>query len=62
MDVSSIASWSTQMANEKTAVAVEVAMLKKSMDLQEMSVALLLDAVPALPSNPNIGRNVNTTA
>jgi hypothetical protein len=50
------------MANERTAVAVEVAMLKKSMDLQEMSVALLLEAIPALPANPNIGRNVNTTA
>lgn len=62
MDVSSIASWSTQMANEKTAAAVEVAVFKKALDLQEMSVALLLDAVPALPANPNIGRNVNTTA
>jgi len=62
MDVSGIASWSTQMANEKTAVAVEVAMLKKAFDLQEIGLTLLLEAVPALPANPNVGRNVNTTA
>ena len=62
MDVSSIARLSTDMANERTSAAVETAMLKQAIDLQEMVVTQLLEAVPALPANPNIGRNINTTA
>lgn len=62
VSVSGIASLSTEMATEKTQAAVEVAVLKKSMDLQADTAAMLIDAIPALPANPNIGRNVNTTA
>ncbi|MDL2283984.1 YjfB family protein [Oxalobacter sp. OttesenSCG-928-P03] len=62
MDVSSIARLSTDMANERTSVAVGTAVLKQAIDLQEMVVTQLLDAIPALPANPNIGRNINTTA
>ena len=62
VSVSGIASLSTEMATERTAAAVDVAVLKKSMDLQADTAAMLIDAIPALPANPNIGRNVNTTA
>ena len=62
MDVSSIASLSTAMANERTQVAVNVAVLKQSIELQETAAQLLIEAIPPLPANPNIGRNINTTA
>ena len=62
LSVSGIASLSTEMATEKTMAAVEVAVLKKGMDLQADTATALLEAIPALPANPNIGRNVNTTA
>lgn len=62
MDVSSIASLSTAMATEKTGVAVETAVFKQAIDQQEMAAALLLEAIPPLPANPNIGRNINTSA
>jgi hypothetical protein len=63
MDVSGIARLSTDMATEKTSAAVQVAVLKKSMDIQEMAIETLLEtALPPLPANQNIGRTVNTTA
>ncbi|MCM1129135.1 MAG: YjfB family protein [Oxalobacter formigenes] len=62
MSVSGIASLSTEMATERTREAVDVAVLKKSMDLQADTAMALIEAMPALPANPNIGRNVNTTA
>lgn len=62
MDVSSIASLATTMAAEKTDAAVGVTVLKKAIDLQASTAAMLLQALPALPANPNIGRNINTTA
>lgn len=62
MDVSAITSLSTAMANERTEVALGVAVLKKSMDLQSTAAEALIEAIPPLPANPNIGRNINTTA
>ena len=62
MDVSQIASLATDMATAKTADAVNVTMLKKVLDIQASTMEGLLSALPALPANPNIGRNVNTTA
>ena len=65
MDVSSIVSISTSMAAEKTSVAAHVSVLKKAINLQELATMCLIDAIPTiptLPANPNIGRNINTTA
>jgi hypothetical protein len=62
MDVSNIASLFTAMAVERTDAAAGVAILKKAIDLQERAVVNLLEAVPSLPANPNIGRNINVTA
>lgn len=62
MDVSSIASLATSMAAAKNADAVNVKMLRKSLDIQAQTASQLLAAIPQLPANPNIGRNVNTTA
>ncbi|MCA1326617.1 YjfB family protein [Herbaspirillum sp. alder98] len=63
MDVSQIASLSTSLATAETADAVNITMLKKALDLQSSTMEGLLSALPpTLPANPNIGRNVNTTA
>jgi len=63
MDVSQIAALSTSMAMDKAADEVSVTMLKKALDNQASTMQGLLDALPpTLPANPNIGRNVNTTA
>lgn len=61
MDVSQIAAVATNLATAKNADAVNVAVLKKALDAQATAAAGLLQALP-LPPNPNIGRNVNTTA
>ena len=62
MDVSQIASLATNLAQQKNADAVNVAVLKKALDSQAAAAVGLLQALPALPANPNIGRNINTTA
>ncbi|EJN06916.1 YjfB family protein [Herbaspirillum sp. YR522] len=63
MEVSQIAALATDMAAAKTADAVNVTMLKKALDIQSSTMQGLLSALPpTLPANPNIGRNVNTTA
>ena len=63
MDASSIVKLSTAMSAEKTGVAVGTAVLKKAIDLQESAAMSLIQAIPpALPANPNIGRNINVTA
>lgn len=62
MDVSAIASLSTDLANAKAGDALGVTVLKKALDSQATLAAGLIQALPALPANPNIGRNVNTTA
>jgi hypothetical protein len=57
MDVGAIASASTEMSQVQTADAVQVAVLKKAMDIQEQSALQLLQAVPNNP--PNLGNNVD---
>lgn len=61
MDVTQIASLASNMAAAQTSDSVNVLMLKKALDSQAATAAGLLQALP-LPANPNIGRNVNTTA
>jgi hypothetical protein len=60
MEVGNISA--SQLASQATD-AVGVAVLKKSMDLQEQAAMQLIVAVPS-PSNnpPNLGQNVDTTA
>lgn len=60
MDVSAIASLATQMSQVQTSEAVQVAVLKKAMDIQEQSALQLLQAVPSNP--PNLGNNVDQFA
>ncbi|MDR0378946.1 MAG: YjfB family protein [Candidatus Accumulibacter sp.] len=61
MDVSGIANMATSFAATKTNSAVGVAVMKKALDTQASTAAGLIQALPQ-PSNPNIGRNINTTA
>lgn len=62
MDISAIASAATSLATARDSDALNVAMLKKALDAQKTMAAGLLEALPAVPANPNIGRNINTTA
>lgn len=62
MDVSQIASLATNLAQQKNSDAINVAVLKKALDTQANAALGLIQAIPQLPANPNIGRNINTTA
>lgn len=62
MDVTGIANLATALATQKNSDAVNVAVLKKALDSQANTAAGLIEALPPVPSNPNVGRNVNTTA
>lgn len=65
MDVSSIAALATNMSSTRTDQAVGIAVLKKALDMQTTSAAILLDALtPATSANlpSNLGQNINTTA
>ncbi|ALU89954.1 YjfB family protein [Herbaspirillum rubrisubalbicans] len=62
MDVNQIASLATNMASAQTSDSVNVLMLKKALNTQAAAAVGVLQALPPLPANPNIGRNVNTTA
>lgn len=66
MDVSSIAQLSTTIADTGTKQAVGVAVLKKAQDIQASSAAALIEAIPPVPSAPNLpshlGNTINTTA
>jgi hypothetical protein len=62
MDISAIASMATSLATAKDSDALNIAMLKKALDTQATTAAGLIEALPKLPSNPNIGRTINTTA
>ena len=60
MDVSSIAALATDMSQTQTEQAVQVAVLKKAMDMQEQSALQLLQAVPVNP--PHLGNSVDVFA
>jgi len=66
MDVSSIAQVATTIADTGTKQAVGVAVLKKAQDIQASSASALIEAIPPVPSTPNLpshlGNNINTTA
>ncbi|ACT06147.1 MULTISPECIES: YjfB family protein [Dickeya] len=62
MDVSQIASLSAGLNNMQLSSEVGTAVLKKSLDNQKDAVTSLIQSIPALPANPAIGRNINTTA
>ena len=57
MDVSAIASVATEMSQVQTAQAVQLAVLKKAMAIEEQSAMQLLQALPSNP--PNLGNNVD---
>ena len=60
MDVSAIASLATEMSQNQTAQAVQVAVLKKAMDIEAQSAMQLLEAVPSNPAH--LGNNVDLFA
>ncbi|HJV02995.1 YjfB family protein [Duganella sp. LX20W] len=66
MDVTGIAQASTTIADTGTKQAVGVAVLKKAQDIQASSAAALIQAIPPVPSTPNLpshlGNTINTTA
>ncbi|KHT42403.1 YjfB family protein [Pectobacterium brasiliense] len=62
MDVSQIASLATDLSNMRTSSEASALIAKKAIDNQEAVVSGILQALPPLPVNPAIGRNVNTTA
>jgi hypothetical protein len=61
MDLGNIPAVASALASQKTSDSVNIAMLKKALDVQATTAVGLLNALP-LPANPNIGRNVNTVA
>jgi hypothetical protein len=63
MDVSGVSNLATSLAaSTKPNSAVGLAVLKKAMDTQASTAAGLIQTLPSLPSNPSVGRNINTTA
>lgn len=61
MDIAAVASNLQQM---QTVNAIQVAVLKKAMDIQAQSALALLEALPPVtPSSPaHLGSNIDTTA
>ena len=67
MDVAltqNIVSTATALASAKASDAVNITMLKKAMDLQETTAAVMLEAVQqtALATSGTLGTQVNTYA
>jgi hypothetical protein len=63
MDISGIANMATAMSQQRTATAVNVAVLKKAMEMQQQSAMTLISAVTPAASLPShIGQNVNVVA
>jgi hypothetical protein len=66
MDVNSIAKLSTSIAETGTRQEVDIAMLKRTQELQAATATQLLDAVqgaaPAQNLPSHLGNHVNTTA
>ncbi|WP_343550563.1 YjfB family protein [Pantoea sp.] len=62
MDVSQITSLATAMSQMDLSSQISTIMMKKTLDNKESMAAGILDAIPQLPANPAIGRNINTTA
>lgn len=63
MDVSSIASLSSDTAAMKVGDAVGISVLKKAIEIQSQGVLQLLQALPQVVSNPpNLGTQIDTRA
>ena len=64
MDVSSIASLATALSQEQTQQAVQLAVLRKALDLEKQSAAQLIAVAEATPAtNPaHLGNQVDTFA
>jgi len=63
MDVSNIASTATALSQQKTSNDVQMAVLKKVMDMSAQSAQQLIEAIPQPPSNPpHLGQGVDTYA
>jgi hypothetical protein len=64
MDVSNIAALSTAMSQNAAQQQLNIAILKKSMDVQSATAAALISTIPAVSSSlpDNIGMNINTSA
>ena len=64
MDVSAIASMATEMSQARTAESLQVAVLKKALDIQEQGALQLIEAASqVIPSNPpHLGNAVDTVA
>jgi hypothetical protein len=63
MDVSSIASTATTIAETGLKQEAGMAVLKRAQDIARTTAIQLLDAIPAAPNLPDhLGKNINTTA
>jgi hypothetical protein len=64
MDVSAIASMATEMSQARTTESLQVAVLKKALDIQEQGALQLIEAASqVIPSNPpHLGNDVDTFA
>ena len=66
MDVSNLASLSTSLAQVGTSQAVDIAVLKKALEVDAESATALIEAIPAAPTVSNLpahlGQHINTTA
>ena len=64
MDVSAIASMATEMRQARTTEALQVAVLKKALDIQAQGALQLIEAASqVIPSNPpHLGNAVDTVA
>ena len=63
MDVSAVASLSTQLAQMKVGDAVGISVLKKAMEIEAQGAQQLLQALPAVASNPpHLGNTIDVRA
>ena len=64
MDVSTLAAVATDMAQSRTASAVQVTVLKKAMDIEAQGAMQLIQAAAqVIPTNPpHLGNSVDTLA
>jgi Putative motility protein len=63
VDVSAITSLATQMSQQRTSQAVDLAILKKAMNLQASAAMTLIASVTPSTSLPShLGQNVNIVA
>ena len=65
MDVNNIASQAVAMFNQRTQDAIDIAVLKKVLDIQASSTMALINALsqPDVANNsPHLGNTIDTTA